>query len=136
MVCLVLLGMLSVGCGQNHDKERLAGSRRSIDLASATNEINLGTNDVIVEAAGAQVDLSGRRVVEKFQAAIELDPALSGAAERIVIRAAGGKIVLRGSVAGEKEKAAIAAKASAIVGPENLENRIEVEGANSRPEKP
>lgn len=126
MAVLVVPGLFCLGCGQTRHKERLAESPKVLNLASATNEINLGTNDIIVEAAGAEIDLSGRRLVEKVRDALETDPRLSGAADRITVRAQGGKIILSGSVAGAREKSDIMTRASAVIGPENLVDRLEM----------
>jgi osmotically-inducible protein OsmY len=71
-----------------------------------------------------------RNITKQIRSAIYQDHTLSTYAHNIKVITRDGKVTLKGPVRTEDEKAGIAAKAAAVVGAENVRNRLEVTPAN------
>ena len=71
-----------------------------------------------------------RNITKQIRSAIYQDHTLSTYAHNIKVITQDGKVTLKGPVRTEDEKAGIAAKAAAVVGAENVRNRLEVTPAN------
>lgn len=67
-----------------------------------------------------------RDLTKKIRASINSDKTLSTYAHNIKIISRDGKVTLRGPVRSEDEKAAIEAKASAIAGPNSVNNQLDI----------
>lgn len=63
---------------------------------------------------------------KKVRDAIASDAALAADARRILISTSHGRVTLLGDVQSDSEKSAILAKATAIVGDGNVENRLDI----------
>lgn len=62
----------------------------------------------------------------KIREAIAVDASLSADARRIQISTSHGRVTLLGAVRSDNEKSAVLAKATAIVGDGNVENRLDI----------
>ena len=72
-------------------------------------------------------------VAEKtFRSAIAADNSLSSSAQNVKIAENHGKVTLTGTVSSQAEKDAIAAKAAAFTGADNVVNRITISGPRGR----
>ena len=77
-----------------------------------------------------KMNSADRNITKQIRSAIYQDHTLSTYAHNIKVITRDGKVTLKGPVRTEDEKAGIAAKAAAVVGAENVRNRLEVTPAN------
>jgi hyperosmotically inducible periplasmic protein len=83
-----------------------------------------------VTAEQQKMNPADRNTTKQIRSAIFKDKSLSTYAHNIKIITQDGKVTLKGPVRTEDEKAGIAAKATAVVGAENVTNQLEVAPAN------
>ena len=67
-------------------------------------------------------------ITRKIRRAVVKDSSLSTMAHNVKIITAGGHVTLRGPVKTEEEKADITAKAAAIAGDGNVDDKLQVKG--------
>jgi hyperosmotically inducible protein len=73
-----------------------------------------------------KMNASDRDTAQKIRKSIMAEKSLSTYAHNVKIIAQNGKVTLRGPVRSDEEKATVEAKASAVVGQENVSSQIEV----------
>jgi hyperosmotically inducible protein len=83
-----------------------------------------------VTAEQQKMNPADRDTTKQIRSSIFKDKSLSTYAHNIKIITQDGKVTLKGPVRTDGEKAAIAAKAAAVVGAENVTNQLEVAPAN------
>ena len=78
------------------------------------------------EEPPATATANDQELKKRIQEALEVDTALSDAAENIQIDTTAGKVTLRGSVPSEKEKEEIATKVEQMEGVQEVDNQLQV----------
>jgi hyperosmotically inducible protein len=87
-------------------------------------------NKGAVTAEQQKMNPADRNITKEIRSAIYQDKSLSTYAHNIKVITQDGKVTLKGPVRTEDEKAGIEAKAAAVVGAENVTNRLRVAPAN------
>lgn len=82
--------------------------------------------DAVAERRPPEAVAADRAVSRAIRRVIMIDKDLSESARGARVSTREGKVTLRGTVESQDESAAVAAKAAAIVGFENVENRLNV----------
>jgi hyperosmotically inducible periplasmic protein len=125
--CLSLLGAtLFLGASL------LAGTAQQ-DQQPAPDNSKTNQGDANKGAATAdqqKMNPADRDITKQIRSAIYQDKSLSTYAHNIKVITQDGKVTLKGPVRTEDEKAGIEAKAAAVVGAENVTNRLRVAPAN------
>jgi|SRR5579863_210422 len=125
--CLSLLGAtLFLG------SSLLAGTAQQ-DQQPAPDNSKTNQGDANKGAATAdqqKMNPADRDITKQIRSAIYQDKSLSTYAHNIKVITQDGKVTLKGPVRTEDEKAGIEAKAAAVVGAENVTNRLRVAPAN------
>jgi osmotically-inducible protein OsmY len=83
-----------------------------------------------VTAQQQKMNSTDRNITREIRRAIYKDKSLSTYAHNIKVITQGGKVTLKGPVRSEDEKAAIEAKATEVVGADNVTNQLAVAPAN------
>ncbi len=87
-------------------------------------------NKGAVTAEQQKMNPVDRNITKQIRSAIYQDKSLSTYAHNIKVITQDGKVTLKGPVRTEDEKTGIEAKAAAVVGAENVTNRLRVAPAN------
>jgi osmotically-inducible protein OsmY len=143
---VLALTAFAVGCkpseerfaSQQFDKnnqERSAAAREAKERASDKNEQadNSRMNAMDRESSKPTADqaknnLSDINAMQMIRQSIVADKALSIYAHNVKVISQNGHVTLNGTVHTQEEKSTIAAKASEVVGKENVTNQIEIKG--------
>lgn len=107
-------------------KEKTKGAVEREDWRDAMREGETDRNGRKLTAQDAGTSAGDREIARQTRRAVVQDETLSIAAHNVKIITRGGKVTLKGRVNNEAEKASIAEKAAAIVGPENVVNKLTI----------
>jgi hypothetical protein len=112
------------------DKVNVPVTPASVEGSPASNDKDkAGARPLHVSKPPARKKYSDRALVRKIHGEIVHDLSLPQGSKDIKVSAAAGKVTLIGTTLNEDDKYEIAAKASLLVGPENVVNLIDVKPA-------
>src|SRR5262249_51123623 len=103
-----------------------AGTTRSQDQQPAADNTKNNQDKTAPTADSQKMSPADRELTKKIRASINGDKSLSTYAHNIKIISQDGKVTLRGPVRSDDEKAAIEAKATAIAGPNSVNNQLDI----------
>jgi osmotically-inducible protein OsmY len=87
---------------------------------------NPGSGASAAAAASAPTTDSDKQITQQIRDAIAADKSLSADARNVKITTQNGRVVLKGAVASDDERSSIVAKAAAVAGHANVDNRLNI----------